>query len=95
VISYRAAGTIRMSLNSTNDVAGPAGSVNGRRAADAPFKDKPAGALIARIGGGSPLFLGENGEVRASTSGRLYFSVNDDYLMDNSGDYRVTVTIQR
>lgn len=27
--------------------------------------------------------------------GRLYFSVNDDYLMDNSGDYRVTVTIRR
>jgi len=95
VITYRAAGSIRMSLDNPNDGAGPAGSFNGRRAADAPLKDKPAGALIARIGGGSPLFLGENGEVRAATSGRLYFSVNDDYLMDNSGDYRVTVTIRR
>ena len=95
VIAYRAVGTIRMSLNDTNDAAGPAGSVSGRRAADAPLRDKPAGALIARIGGGSPLFLGDNGEIRAETSGRLYFSVNDDYLMDNSGDYRVTLTIRR
>jgi len=95
VISYRAVGTIRMSLDNNNDTAGPAGSVSGRRAADAHLRDRPAGALIARVGGASPLFLGENGEVRAPTSGRLYFSVNDDYLMDNSGDYRVTVTIRR
>jgi hypothetical protein len=33
--------------------------------------------------------------VRAANDGRVYFSVNDDYLMDNSGDYRVTVTIRR
>jgi Ca2+-binding EF-hand superfamily protein len=95
VIAYRATGTVRMSLGNENDRATPAGSVSGRRAADAPLKDKPAGALIARIGSGAPIFLGENGEVRAANSGRLYFSVNDDYLMDNSGDYRVTVTIGR
>jgi Ca2+-binding EF-hand superfamily protein len=95
MLAYRATGTIRMSLGNENDRATPAGSVSGRRAAEAPLRDKPAGALIARIGNGSPIFLGENGEVRAETDGRLYFSVNDDYLMDNSGDYRVTVTIRR
>ena len=61
----------------------------------APFTDRVAGALIARIGSASPIFLGADGEVRATTSGRLYFSVNDDYLMDNSGDYRVTLTLRR
>jgi len=95
VISYRATGTIRMSLGNDTDSATPAGSVNGRRAADAPLRDQPAGALIARVGSGAPMLLGENGEVRVSNSGRLYFSVNDDYLMDNSGDYRVTLTIRR
>jgi EF hand len=95
VLAYRATGTIRMSLGNENDRATPAGSLSGRRAADAPLKDKPAGALIARVGSGAPIFLGENGEVRSANSGRLYFSVNDDYLMDNSGDYRVTVTIRR
>jgi hypothetical protein len=95
VIAYRAEGTIRMSLTNDNDRATPAGAVSGRRASNAPFTNKPAGALIAKIGNASPLFLGESGEVRASTGGRLFFSVNDDYLMDNSGDYRVTVTIRR
>jgi Ca2+-binding EF-hand superfamily protein len=95
VIGYRAEGTIRMSLGNGTDTANPAGSTSGRRAGDAPFKDRPAGALIARIGSASPIFLGADGEVRAASSGRLYFSVNDDYLMDNSGDYRVTLTLRR
>jgi hypothetical protein len=54
-----------------------------------------AGALIARVGNAPPIYLGESGDVRAANDGRVYFSVNDDYLMDNSGDYRVTVTIRR
>jgi len=95
VIAYRATGTIRMSLGNENDRANPSGALSGRRAADAPLRDKPAGALIARIGSGAAMFLGENGEVRAANSGRLYFSVNDDYLMDNSGDYRVVLTLRR
>jgi Ca2+-binding EF-hand superfamily protein len=94
-ISYRADGTIRMSLGNDNDGASPAGSWSGRRAENAPIKDKPAGALIARIGNGSPVFLGASGELRAANTGRLYFGVNDDYLMDNSGDYRVTVNVRR
>jgi Ca2+-binding EF-hand superfamily protein len=94
VITYQAEGTIRMSLGNDNDGATPAGAWSGRRAGDAPFRDKPAGALIARIGNAAALYLGDRGEVRAANAGRLYFSVNDDYLMDNSGDYRVTVTVK-
>ena len=29
------------------------------------------------------------------SSGRLYLGVNDDHLDDNSGEYRVSVTIQQ
>jgi Ca2+-binding EF-hand superfamily protein len=95
VIGYRAEGTIRMSLGNENDGASPAGAWSGRRASEAPLRDKPAGALIAKIGNAAPIFFGDSGEARAANGGRLYFSVNDDYLMDNSGDYRVTVTIRR
>jgi hypothetical protein len=84
-----------MSTGNNNDAASPAGSLSGRRADNAPFRDKPAGALIARVGIGTPLFLGERGQVRVSNTGRLYLSVNDDYLQDNSGEYRVALTVRR
>jgi hypothetical protein len=32
--------------------------------------------------------------VRVANSGRLYLSVNDDYLQDNSGEYRVNLTVR-
>ena len=94
VIQVQAEGSIRMSDNA-NDSASPSGSSSGRRAAAAPLPDRPAGALIARIGAGLPVYVGDRGEFSAATSGRLYFSVNDDHLLDNSGEYRATVTIRR
>lgn len=90
IIDLRATGTIRMS-NNGNDNAGPSGAFNGRHADNAPFKDRPAGALIGRIGSGAPIFVGDSGRITASNTGRLYLSVNDDYLDDNSGEYRVTI----
>ena len=68
--------------------------MSGRRADNAPFRDRPAGALIGRIGNGAPVFLGERGQVSVPRSGRLYLSVNDDYLQDNSGEYRVMLTVR-
>jgi Ca2+-binding EF-hand superfamily protein len=93
VIQVQAQGSIRMSDN-INDSASPSGSSSGRHAAAAPMPDRPAGALIARIGDGSPVYVGDRGEFSAATSGRLYFSVNDDHLLDNTGEYRATVTIR-
>jgi len=95
VVDFQATGTIRMSLGNDSDSAGPAGAWSGRFADNAPFRDKPAGALIGRIGNGSPLFLGERAQVTVRNTGRLYLSVNDDYLDDNSGEYRVTITVRQ
>jgi Ca2+-binding EF-hand superfamily protein len=95
VIEYQANGTIRMSQGNENDAANPAGALSGRRADNAPFSDKPAGALIGRIGNAAPIFMGEAGRVSAPDSGRLYLSVNDDYLQDNTGEYRVTLTLRQ
>jgi len=94
VIDYRATGTIGMSQSNENDGATPAGAWSGRRADNAPFRDRPAGALIGRIGTGAPIFMGDSGQVNVSNTGRLYLSVNDDYLQDNSGEYRVTITLR-
>ena len=88
-----AQGTIQLSADA-NDSATPAGSRSGRRAAQAPVRQGPAGGLIGRVGNGTSTFLGQRGSMRASTSGRLYLSVNDDYLQDNSGEYRVNITVQ-
>ena len=64
--------------------------------AQAPLPRGSAGTLIARIGNGSPFAVGERRTIsRSPTSGYLMLGVNDDYLGDNSGEYRVSVTIDR
>ena len=92
-LTIRSEGTIRLSGN-WNDSSSPAGA--NRRAENAPMPNHPAGALIARVGNGAPIFLGDSTGARNVTSGgRLYLSVNDDHLPDNDGQYRVTVTVRR
>ncbi|MEX2661827.1 MAG: hypothetical protein WD227_07850 [Vicinamibacterales bacterium] len=90
----RSEGTITMS--SDTDTATAAGSTTGRRAASAPFPQMPAGGLIARIADSGPFFLGDGGALgQVPASGRLFLGVNDDYLPDNRGEFRVTITVRR
>ena len=78
-----------------NDSATPAGARSGRKAPNAPLREEIAGGLIARIGDSAPLFIGNRRTLqRAPVSGRLYLGVNDDHVLDNAGEYRVSVTIQ-
>jgi EF hand len=94
-ITFDASGTIRMSDNQ-EDVATPAGSRVGRRAPDAPILNQLAGGLIARIGDyGRSVFVGDRRTLVAPVSGRIYLGVNDDHLPDNSGEFGVTVGVQR
>jgi Ca2+-binding EF-hand superfamily protein len=92
-VSVEATGTIVMSTDNA-DQAGPAGSQSGRRAAEAPLRDAAAGTLLLRIGSGLPVSAGANKTIdRSPTAGRLYLGVNDDYLLDNRGQFRVTVSV--
>ena len=92
VLRITSTGTVRLSNNS-NDQASPAGA--NRRADQAPLPFYPAGALIARISNGTPFFIGDGTNVdRVNAAGRLYLTVNDDHLGDNSGSFRVTITIR-
>ena len=72
---------------------GPDGEHNSPRNDTRPMPNRPAAALIGRIGESNDLFFigADGGPIRARDSGRLYLGINDDYLRDNSGAFRVTV----
>jgi hypothetical protein len=92
VLTFQSGGEITMS--DASDEATPAGARSGRRAPDAPILDQPAGALIARLDGFGPIFVGGRSTLTAPISGRLYLGVNDDHLPDNRGSFTVTVGVQ-
>jgi len=94
MVTFDAEGSIEMSGNNA-DTATPVGSRTGRRAADAPLRNQPAGILIARVGNAATFAVGDRRTVRAPASGELFLGVNDDVLGDNRGEYRVSVTNQR
>jgi Ca2+-binding EF-hand superfamily protein len=95
VVQIDSTGTIRMSPDPA-DTATPRGSNTGRTAPEAPVRGSLAGGLLLRIGNSAPIFVGsETRSIQAPTSGRIYFGVNDDHLPDNSGEFRVTVRVQR
>jgi Ca2+-binding EF-hand superfamily protein len=94
IVTYQADGVIQMSTN-PDDRATPNGSVSGRNATNAPRPDQRAGILLARVGGGPVIALGANASFTAQTSGELLLGVNDDHFPDNSGEFDVSLSIQR
>lgn len=88
-IYFEAGGKVRWGKD-RND--GPGGEHNSPRNPGRPIPNRPGAALIGRIDNGDPFFIGdEDGPIRVRDSGRLRLGVNDDYLQDNSGSFRVTV----
>jgi Ca2+-binding EF-hand superfamily protein len=94
VITFRADGMIQMSTN-PDDRATPMGSISGRNATNSPRPDQRAGGLLLRIGNGPVQFVGEGGSYTAPVSGQLHLGVNDDHFPDNTGTYRVALSIQQ
>ena len=71
---------------------GPGGEGGNRYNANRPIPGRPGGALVGRIGNSDPFYIGDDkGPIRMRESGRLSLGVNDDYLQDNSGSWRVTI----
>ena len=89
-VYFEATGRVRWGPNRQD---GPEGERNSPHNESRPIPNRPAAALIGRVGeSGDWFFIGdEKGPVRVRTSGRLYLGVNDDYLKDNGGSFRVTV----
>lgn len=92
VLTFASRGTVQLSHDS-NDQATPAGSRSGRRAPASPI-DAVAGALIAKIGDSNIVVVGGHTSLRAPRGGRLYLGINDDHLLDNTGEFQITVGIQ-
>jgi PA-IL-like protein len=90
VFRIEADGFVRWGPNRNDD---PNGQANSPYNANRPLPSRAGGALIGRIGNGAPFFVGSGMQsFRAGTVGELYLGVNDDFLRDNTGSFRVTVT---
>lgn len=70
---------------------GPEGEKNSPFNAARPLPNRPGGALIGRIGNDLFFIGAESGPIRVRSGGRLLLGINDEYLVDNSGSFRVTV----
>ena len=89
-VYFEAAGRVRWGPGRQD---GPDGERNSPRNEGRPMPNRPAGALIGRVGNSNDyFFIGEDaGAIRVRDNGRLFLGINDDYLQDNSGAFRVTV----
>ena len=90
-IYFEATGEVRWGRDRRD---GPAGENNSPRNANRPMPNRPAVALIGKIGSESTdyFFIGdEQGPIRVRATGRLYLGLNDDVLTDNVGTLRVVI----
>jgi hypothetical protein len=88
-VYFQAAGRVRWGPGRQD---GPEGEDDSPRNPGRPIPNRPAASLIGRVGDGNDYFFigAENGPVRIRGGGRLYLGINDDFLGDNSGSFRVT-----
>ena len=72
---------------------GPDGERNSPRNQGRPMPNRPAAALIGKVGGGDDVFFigNDTGPIRVRDGGRLYLGINDEVLNDNRGNFRVVV----
>jgi hypothetical protein len=90
-IYFEASGRVRWGRDRNDSAAGePNSPANPNR----PMPTRPAAALIGKIGRESTdvFFIGaETGPIRMRAGGRLLLGINDDFLPDNSGNFRVVI----
>jgi hypothetical protein len=89
-VYFQASGRVRWGPGRQD---GPEGERNSPRNPGRPIPSRPAGALIGRVGDGDEFFFvgDDTGAIRVRGGGRLYLGINDDFLQDNSGSFRVTI----
>jgi hypothetical protein len=90
-VQFQANGDITIGANMSSGVGGsPAATVPTSKY---PVPTAPVGALIAKIGNGTPFLIGGNNQpITMPANGRLSLGVNDDHLADNSGAYPVSIS---
>jgi hypothetical protein len=90
-IAFSATGDIMIAANASSGIGGsPAATSASIRY---PVFNSPVGALIARVGKGTPFIIGANTQaITMPINGQLMLGVNDDHFEDNSGTYTVMLT---
>jgi hypothetical protein len=91
-VTFEASGKITWGPGRRDDAGGEGGD---HYNAGRPIPRRPGGALIGKIGRNSNdyFFIGkEQGSIRMPSSGRLFLGINDDYLPDNGGGFRVSIS---
>ena len=91
-VTFQASGEITYG-RSPGQTATPDGGAD--RRGNYPLPSVPVGALIGRIGNGTPFGIGTQTQpLPMPASGRLMLGVNDNELADNGGFYTVVVSKQ-
>lgn len=94
-VQFTSQGQVRLSADG-EDKAGPAGSLKGRYAPNAPAPTLLAGALIGRIGNGPVFAIGDQtAPLPMPGEGELFLAVNDDEVGDNQGAFVVALRVMR
>jgi hypothetical protein len=86
-LGLQTSGQIR--LSTTGLTASPDGS--GQNDPGAPLPHVLSGALIGRIGNGTPFGIGAQAQIEMPDSGQLMLGINDSVLTDNDGSFRVEI----
>ena len=90
-IAFTATGDIMIAANASSGIGGS--PVVTSPSIRYPVLNSPVGALIARVGQGTPFISGTNTEaITMPINGQLMLGVNDDHFEDNSGTYAVMLT---
>ena len=87
-VYFEASGQVRWGRDRRD---GPEGEKNSPFNQARPLPNRPGAALIGRVGGDVFFIGGERGPIRVRGGGRLQLGINDEFLDDNSGSFRVTV----
>lgn len=87
----RASGSVQLSDNQ-GDAGTAAGATSGRKAGNSPLPGVAGGSLIGRVNNGQPFAIGAESDVTMPSDGRLSLGINDDYVMDNRGNFTVQIS---
>ena len=89
-VTFNATGEVKIG-GPGNPTASAAGVSPTTTAPDSPIGRAPAGALIGRVGNGTPFLIGSRNRVQMPAAGQLFLGVNDGHLEDNEGSFQVEV----
>jgi hypothetical protein len=90
-LAFVATGDVMIAEGASSGIGGSPAATNA--AVRYPVRGEPVGALIARVGNGTPFAIGLNTDpITMPAAGVLFLGVNDDHFADNSGTCTVTLT---